>query len=207
VFYNGVTQQQIHEPGSLVNGIQNWVESGGIVGRGVLLDYAAWMASQGKTYDVFTTTEITAADLDAIVAEQNVTFKPGDILFIRSNFTTRLEELTQDAQNNYTGSNPLLAMGVKSEEATLKWIWEREFAAVASDMVAFEITPFVNTTFLLHEWLLGGWGMPIGELFDLKKLAETAAQLKKYTFFFSSVPLNVSGPCHPGSAFEVWGLH
>lgn len=61
--------------------------------------------------------------------------------------------------------------------------------------MAFEISPFVNTTFLLHEWLVAGWGTPTGELSDLKKrLAETAARLNKHTFFSSSVPLNVCGP-------------
>ncbi len=35
------------------------------------------------------------------------------------------------------------------------------------------------------------WGMPIGEFFDLEALAKHAAETGRYTFFFSSWPLNV----------------
>ncbi|KAG6358996.1 hypothetical protein INS49_012516 [Diaporthe citri] len=192
-YFNGVTNQQILNGTDNILGLHHWVNSGGIVGRGVLLDYAEYMAAHGIVYDVFNNTEILASDLDAVLAFQNTTTRPGDILFVRSNLTTRFKELSQEAQNAYSGANPLPGMGVKSEEATLRWIWDREPAAVASDMISFEITPMVATPFLLDEWLLAGWGMPIGELFDLQKLGDTAKQLNKYNLFFSSVPLNVPG--------------
>ena len=35
--------------------------------------------------------------------------------------------------------------------------------------------------------------MPIGELFDLRELARKCVELKKWSFWFSSVPLNVPG--------------
>ena len=35
------------------------------------------------------------------------------------------------------------------------------------------------------------WGMPIGEFFDLEALAKHCAETGRYTFFFSSWPLNV----------------
>ena len=35
------------------------------------------------------------------------------------------------------------------------------------------------------------WGMPIGEFFDLEELSKACAEAGKYTFFFSSWPLNV----------------
>ena len=35
------------------------------------------------------------------------------------------------------------------------------------------------------------WGMPIGELFDLEALAKHCEETGRYTFFFSSWPLNV----------------
>jgi hypothetical protein len=40
---------------------------------------------------------------------------------------------------------------------------------------------------------LSGWGLPIGELFDLRLLAETCARLKQWSFFFTSMPLYVEG--------------
>ena len=35
------------------------------------------------------------------------------------------------------------------------------------------------------------WGMPIGEFFDLEALSQFCAESKRYSFFFSSWPLNV----------------
>ena len=46
----------------------------------------------------------------------------------------------------------------------------------------------------LHEVLLGGWGCPIGEMFDLEELAEVCRRESRWSFFISSVPLKVRGP-------------
>lgn len=45
---------------------------------------------------------------------------------------------------------------------------------------------------LVHQWLLAGWGVMIGEMWDLEKLCEKAVELKRTTCFVSSVPLKVS---------------
>ena len=163
-----------------------------MVGRGVLLDYAAWAKSQNITPALRATTEITVTDLEAIAGAQGVVFQPGDILFVHSGFVKSLERLPDEEASAYAANNPPSAIGVKSCEESLNWIWEKQFAAVAGDMPAFEAIPFQSTTHWMHEWLLAGWGMPIGELFDLEKLAEECERLKKWSFFFSSVPLNVS---------------
>ena len=169
-----------------------WVENGGIVGRGVLLDYAAWLKSQGKEAALRETTEITVSELDAVAAYQNISFKSGDILFIHTGFVSSLSALSTEDASTYAEINPPPAIGVKACEESLRWIWEKEFAAVAGDMPAFEALPFQSQTHWIHEWLLAGWGLPIGELFDLGRLAGECRRLKKWTFFFTSVPLNVS---------------
>jgi len=43
-----------------------------------------------------------------------------------------------------------------------------------------------------HEVFLSGWGMPIGELFDLEKLAAYCEKNKRYSFFLTSEPCNAS---------------
>jgi len=162
-----------------------------VVGRGVLLDYKAWAESQGLKPALLETTSITVSELNAVAASQGVTFQPGDILFIHSGFVKALESLKGDDAKNYAANPPPTAIGVESGEETVRWIWEKQFAAVAGDMLAFEALPFQSKDYWLHEWLLAGWGMPIGELFDLEKLAGECRRLKKWSFFFSSVPLKV----------------
>jgi hypothetical protein len=43
----------------------------------------------------------------------------------------------------------------------------------------------------MHEILLAGWGCPIGELFDLEKLAEHCKAVKRWSFFVTSEVCNV----------------
>jgi len=45
----------------------------------------------------------------------------------------------------------------------------------------------------MHETLLAGFGMPIGELFNLERLAEQCKKEGRWTFFLTSQPLNVVG--------------
>ena len=44
---------------------------------------------------------------------------------------------------------------------------------------------------VLHQWLLAGWGMPIGEMFDLEELTKHCQEVGKWSFFLCSVPLKV----------------
>lgn len=55
--------------------------------------------------------------------------------------------------------------------------------------------PHVNfyTVMRLHTAALAGWGMPIGELFDLEKLSDLCAREGKWSFFMTVCPLNVTG--------------
>lgn len=129
--------------------------------------------------------------LKEVAAAQGTTFRPGDILFIRTGWTQAYEQLAEADRLSLADVNPPSAIGLESSEATLRWLWENGFAAAAGDQPAMEAFPIQNMEFCLHEWLLAGWGMPIGELFDLKKLGEECRKRKRYTFFFSSVPLKV----------------
>ena len=44
-----------------------------------------------------------------------------------------------------------------------------------------------------HEVMLAGWGMPIGELFDLEALGKHCKEPGRYEFFCVSEPTNVPG--------------
>lgn len=132
--------------------------------------------------------------LKEVAASQNTTFRQGDILFVRTGWTKAYSQLSEQACQELASQNPPPLIGVESSEATLRWIWDEGFAAVVGDHPSFEAWPCQNPEFWLHEWLLAGWGLPIGELFDLEKLGEECCKRKRWTFFFSSVPLRVSQP-------------
>lgn len=167
------------------------MDNGGIVGRGVLLDYAAWAEANGTAVDCFHTQSIPPSVLQDVAASQNTTFRPGDILLIRTGWTRAYEKLsTAECQQLADYKAPPI-IGVESSEEMLRWIWDNDFAAVAGDMPSFEAYPCQNLEFFLHEWLLAGWGVPIGELFDLERLSQECRKRGRWTFFFSSVPLKV----------------
>ena len=109
------------------------------MGRGVLLDYKAWADSRGIKYSPFERHEISVADLDAVASHQGTEFRPGDILIIRTGYTEQL--LTDDvsAQAELLGTHQ--AVGVADNEGTARWVWNHHFAAVAGDMLAFEVFP------------------------------------------------------------------
>lgn len=88
-------------------------------------------------------------------------------------------------------SVPHKFVGVEQSEDSIRWIWDN-FSAVAGDHPTFECWP-TQKDWLLHEILLAGWGCPIGELFDLEKLAEQCKKEKRWSFFVSSEPCNVPG--------------
>ncbi|KAI4735377.1 hypothetical protein E4T50_14113 [Aureobasidium sp. EXF-12298] len=192
-YYNNCTNEDVL--GSERNGIHVWIENGGIVGRGVLLDYKSWAEEKG-IWDVdacFQTTPITVDVLDQVAQAQGVQFREGDILFIRTGWTGAYEQLSTETRIKLSETPPHPAIGVESSAKTVRWMWEKGFAAVAGDQPSFEAWPCQNTDYLLHEWLLAGWGLPIGEIFDLDKLAKECRNKNKCSFFFSSMPINVPG--------------
>jgi len=213
-FYNNVSLADIHGPNATnVNGIGAWAARG-IVGRGVLLDYHSWRSAQGKGVDKhhsFRTGSIPVADLKATAEWQGTEIKFGDILFIRSGYMASYEEMSRDELEELTKVMPPKFFGVEQSEELLEWVWSH-FSAVAGDQPSFEcwrefhlFSPVRTCRIVLidgiaasqkewacHEVFLAGWGLPIGELFDLEALAAHCKEHKRYSFFLSSEPCNVS---------------
>ena len=194
-FLNGRTQEQLET--SPVLGVGEWAQSGGIVGRGVLIDWADWAERHGKTLPAFEAIGIPLAQLQAVVNEQRIAFRRGDILIVRSGFGAAYAALGADARRALAEQPRVRLIGVERSHDMLRWLWERQFAAVAGDAIAFEVEPTlgegVDPETSLHHRLLSGWGVPIGELFDLEVLARRCRELGRTSFFFSSVPLKVPG--------------
>ncbi|KAJ8059964.1 hypothetical protein OCU04_011580 [Sclerotinia nivalis] len=82
--------------------------------------------------------------------------------------------------------------GVEPSLELLGWLWDSGISAVAGDAISWEVFP-TQREISCHEYLLGGWGMPIGEIFDLEALSSTCRELNRYSFFLTSMPLNMPG--------------
>ncbi|EFW99287.1 hypothetical protein CMQ_5708 [Grosmannia clavigera kw1407] len=221
-FYGNVTAEQLD--GSNVLGLDAWVERGGIVGRGVLLDYAGFCQKHGKTIAPFSSTAITVVELEAVARYQDLELQKGDILLVRSGCTEAYERLSATEQKALADRPAPDFIGIAPTIDTLRWMWDCGFATVAGDAPSFERAPIggLHTRIggiwagepweaemqgggLLHQWMLAGWGVPIGELFDLEALARKCVELHRWSFFVSSVPLKVpGGVASPPNAIAIF---
>jgi hypothetical protein len=187
-------------PGSLTLGIHKLHDHGVIAGRGILIDYWAYAERHGNAYDASEAVAITSDELMACLAEQSrmsnqpSEVRKGDILLIRSGFTRRYLELSDDQGQERGHRMPPKTCGVAQDERMLQFLWEKQVAVVGGDAPAWECLPPVPSSgFLYHEVLLAGWGCPIGELFWLEDLARACDEHKKWSFFVTSAPINVPG--------------
>lgn len=182
-----------------------------IVTTGVLLDYARWAKAHQMEINPFTAQRVSLEDLLAVCRFQDTTVEKGDILLVRFGWTEQYLKLSihEQRQLGQRKGEARAHIGVKASDDVARWIWDTGFAAVAADTTAFEAQPF--STFgegseqvSLHEVLLSGWGMPIGELFNLESLAEECSKIRRYRFFFSSAPMNLNkGVASPPSALAI----
>lgn len=123
--------------------LDHWHSRGGLVGRGVLLDYKAWADAQGRVYSPFEAHKITVKELEEIARWEGVELRQGDILIIRSGFTKGLAEAaTAEKQRELMASHR--TVGVEGSVDSAKWFWNHHFAAVAGDAIAFEQLPPVK---------------------------------------------------------------
>lgn len=120
---------------------------------------------------------------------------PGDVILIRFGYISQYEEMGDEERARldqlYRKQKPE-NIGIEPSKELLAFLWDNKISAVAGDTRSFEVWPCSQTEWHLHEWLLAGWGMPIGELFDLEKLSKACEEANTYTFFFTSSPMNVS---------------
>ncbi|KIV98737.1 hypothetical protein, variant [Verruconis gallopava] len=206
-FYNGTKGSDITGPNAnLKCSMHYWAEHG-IAGRGVLLDYWSYAQSKGLVYDPNDYHTISYDELAACGKAQGIDIRPasqggdikiGDILFIRSGWrqaydTNSPEKRKEIALRGHDGRHGTQSYaGVGQEEKTLDWLHDCYFACVGGDAPAFEAWP-TRAGYHLHEYILALWGMPLGEMLDLERLAKRCRELGKWTFFFTSAPANVPG--------------
>ncbi|KAH3421603.1 hypothetical protein KXW09_001236 [Aspergillus fumigatus] len=202
-FYNGTKPSDIvGENANLRCSIHHWAVHG-IAGRGILLDYRHYANIHNIDYDPYTAHPISFDDLKACATYQGIDLRPesqggdikvGDILMVRSGFVERYDQLTPAERKAAAerAHDDIQWAGLKQEEAVKDWLHDCYFAAVAGDSPTFECWPPVDGNYM-HQSILALWGMPLGEMWDLEKLAIKCRERKKWTFFMTSAPANVAG--------------
>lgn len=186
-----------------------WAERGGIVGRGVLVDYYQWRQAHGLSVRPNDGSSISLSDIEKILLYQNTVVRPGDILVVRTGWLHWYKESsTQDRHkelclDHEPGQHSFV--GIESSREFVEWIWNNSISAVAGDAVAFESTPPPSDGFgWLHEHLLACLGCPMGELWDLEALAALCRSRRRYTFFLTSSPLHIpGGVASPANAIAI----
>jgi kynurenine formamidase len=192
-FYNGVTTADVTGAQGTRCGIEHWARRG-IAGRGVLLDMARWFAGQGRPLDCHTSTRITPADLEACRVEQGVEVQTGDVLLIRTGWTSWYLKQDLLTRRELANRDTLRAPGLAAGEGMARYLWDLHIVAACSDCPALEAwPPTPETGGFLHHYLIGLFGMAIGELWDLERLADDCADDGRWEFFFTSAPLNKLG--------------
>ena len=179
--YNGHHASAVDSNGLSKLGIEHAKDK--LVGRGVLLDIARW-----KGVDTLKDGEgISNDDLDACAAAQKVDIRKGDFVLVR---TGQMEACNKRGEwGGYAGGD---APGLKFESCY--WLHEKEVAGVCSDTWGVEVRPN-ETKDVNQPWhwvVIPAMGLYMGEMFDLKELAEDCAKDKVYEFFFCGPPLDHS---------------
>ncbi|KAM0279743.1 hypothetical protein ACHAQH_004434 [Verticillium albo-atrum] len=204
LFYGGVTSREIEDRKNTRIGLQHWAREG-MCGRGVLLDYVRYAERHSIKYGTFSDHAVPLHILQDCAREQGVTFHSGDMLFVRIGVTKEWDnEMSASDKLAYASSSNPQHAGVEGTEEMLRWIWNEGFAAVAGDAISFEVYPPKKSHsrgegedevpgLFLHEYLLAGWGMPVGELFDLEELSRICKEEQRWEFFVTAAPLNMPG--------------
>lgn len=170
----------------------------GIAGRAILIDWYAWAETQGIQVDAMSPQEVPFSDIEKVLRHQGQgmsVFRPGDIIIIRFGYIEQYETMSSEKRQRlgelYKTQKPD-NIGFRPSQELLEFLWNNKVAAIGGDTRSLEVWPCKELDWYLHEWLLAGWGMPIGELFYLDDLTNICRDLKRYTFFLSSSPMNVS---------------
>ncbi|KAM5385420.1 hypothetical protein ACJZ2D_001061 [Fusarium nematophilum] len=118
--------------------LDHWHPRGCIAGRGVLLDYAAYADEKGVAFHPFDGNRITVEDLEACAAHQGVEFRPGDILLVRTAATEVVDKMDPEGLGKMMAGK---LSGLDGCEDMARWLWNKRFAAAASDASSFEAFP------------------------------------------------------------------
>lgn len=168
--YNGHSGNTVRSNGALRCGAETL---GGIISRGVLLDFVALNGAPLADGDI-----IGAEMVEAALKQAGTTLSKGDIVLLRTGWFERNEgNRTADFNRE---------PGINVEAALL--LAKADVAVVGADNYAVEVLPFPEgTIFPVHQRLMRDYGIPLLEGLSLKALGEVGA--KTFLFMASALPI------------------
>jgi Putative cyclase len=209
-FYNGLADER--------HGIHHWAVRG-IVGRAVLVDVGRYRVAQGRPLDMTATDPIEPEDVSRTLELQGTEVRPGDVMLLRTGWVEWYRQL--DPQGRADLAHRFRSPGLRAGPATSRLLWDLHVSAVAADNPALEAwppgalatpeqrvvlrsDPTAIAELSLHFSLLPLLGLPIGELWDLARLAEDCAADGRYEALLTSAPHHlVSGVASPPHAIAI----
>ena len=195
-FWGGVTAQWLADnPKTPKLGIEHWAKRG-IAGRCILLDLGRWFESQGSPLPMDETVRIGPGQVESCRAAQGVEFEPGDVVLIRIGWIGWYEQQSAGKRQALSQMVNLAFPGLECSDDMAEYFFDRHPSAICSDNPALEAWPppnFADPDGFLHHWIIGRFGMAIGEMFVLDQLAADCAADGVYEAFFAAAPLNVRG--------------
>ncbi len=189
--YNGVSPSAVTAAGATELSIET--AGAGIVGRGLLLDIprlrgVPWL-EPGE--------HVTADDLIAAQAAQEVRIEPGDLLFVRVGHRTRRRTLGPwDAASARAGLHP----------AALELLAERRIGSLGSDGNN-DTAPSAaeDVDFPVHVLAINAMGLNLLDWLQLDDLAAVCEELNRWSFLCVIAPLRLraatGSPINPIAIF------
>jgi kynurenine formamidase len=188
-FYGGVTPEEIRTRQGKLS-IHNWANR--FVGRGVLIDAVKYRAEQGRPIKPLTRDPVTLADLQAALAAQTTELEPGSVLLVRTGWMEAYEASSDAEKRAMAPMDKLQSVGVEPSRELVAWLWDHRVAAIGTDTPAAEPWPWnLTDADALHHRAIPLLGLPLGEQFVLKPLAEDCAADGVWQFMLVAVPINL----------------
>jgi kynurenine formamidase len=198
-FYGGVADDRIH-PGSEEIGIQVWADKP-IVTRGVLIDLAGYLQSQGQDIDHAAGQPLPFDLIPWALQAQGTDVATGDIVMLHTGWSEWFLSLDETSKRAQQAAGR--ATGMAQSEELVDWAWNSGLTLLAADNFAVECLPPVpdspyrttapNDRGMMHQEFLAKLGLPLGELWRLGPLARRMRELNQWHALLVVKPLNITG--------------
>ena len=174
--YNGHPSSALTPFRAQYRGVDN---VGPIVGRGVLLNVAAWCGVEVLADAV----PIEPSDLDACAAAEGVEVRPADIVLVRTGWW-RLFSKGPAARDRFYA-----AESEPSGAARGHWFRAHDAVALGADNPGVEAVRSWSDPLRLRHNVIWGFGGYLLEFLDLEALSRD----RVYAFLFAATPLRIDG--------------